>query len=186
VQSGSHWTAGTLHVDGTHNPCSRAVFTGAWPKMRTIKIIAVDMKLHDVKLTDQITRHETAWHKIAGLKNRKCSFVVVIFFNTLRYDALCVNECLLKKRQYNVAKYKQQVCCNFMSRIFMSGNFSPAISCPAISRQSFSAPTSPAPQYRACLTITCNKYLTPWWVGLADKPTHIRPILSVYQLLICC
>ena len=56
------------------------------------------MKLQDVKLTDQMTRHEIAGqefagHEIAGQKNRKCSFRCY-FINTQHYDALCVNDCL--------------------------------------------------------------------------------------------
>ena len=47
-----------------------------------------NMKLQGVKLTDQV-----AGYGIAGQKNRNCSFS--LFLNTQRYDALCVNDCLL-------------------------------------------------------------------------------------------
>jgi len=38
---------------------------------------------------------ENAGHEIAGQKKRKCIFLL-LFLNTQQYDALCINDCLLK------------------------------------------------------------------------------------------
>jgi len=70
-----------------------------------------------VKLTDQVARHEIAGHEFAGHKNARHEIAGheiarqkiedALFrgyiLNMQHYDALCIKDCLLKKRQHSAA-----------------------------------------------------------------------------------
>ena len=84
-----------------------------------------DMKLQDIKLTDQVTGHENARHEISGHENTEHEFARHDKYRMKIYYTMCNSQCafLLNFKTF-VFSCPVTWSVNFMFCNFMSGIFS--------------------------------------------------------------